>query len=330
MRSESTPPHAPNPPDPPSFFTSTDGEFIASRCDDVNGRYIPLGREVRGEERVAQFSGFTVCEHAWDCDLIAEFDVSRRTSAIMLVTNNDGRASFSGERVEPGEILIFGPGSTHFTHGGRRSTLFLLLPDVEMERQLAALLGGEAPELDARRYRLRPSAPDSQSLRDALLTPWRHTTVASSPEDQATRGPWVEATLVSRVCEQVARSWTPSDLPESLSLRRSNFADARDLIRQARGMIDLTTLCERMGYSAESLRLMFGEFLGVPPMRYAKIERLHECRRRLAEADGSKRSVAWIASHLGFTTSLGRFAREYRELFGELPSETLRKGIARR
>jgi AraC-like DNA-binding protein len=51
---------------------------------------------------------------------------------------------------------------------------------------------------------------------------------------------------------------------------------------------------------------------------------MHMARRALAHSDFGKRTVTAIAVEHGFG-ELGRFSVRYRKLFGEMPSETLRR-----
>jgi AraC family ethanolamine operon transcriptional activator len=52
--------------------------------------------------------------------------------------------------------------------------------------------------------------------------------------------------------------------------------------------------------------------------------RLNAVRRALRRTDGSRESIMRIAHDHG-ATHLGRFAANYRRLFGEKPSETRRR-----
>ena len=61
---------------------------------------------------------------------------------------------------------------------------------------------------------------------------------------------------------------------------------------------------------------------GMTPVRYLKLRRLNQVHRDLRDAESGRDSVTEIASRSGFF-DLGRFASEYRALFGELPSVTL-------
>lgn len=81
-------------------------------------------------------------------------------------------------------------------------------------------------------------------------------------------------------------------------------------------------LAQLAGVSLRSLYAGFKEFCGVSPMLYLRNLRLDGARMALStEPDAS---VACIAMQWGFS-HLGRFSIEYKQRFGESPSESLRK-----
>jgi AraC family transcriptional regulator, ethanolamine operon transcriptional activator len=90
--------------------------------------------------------------------------------------------------------------------------------------------------------------------------------------------------------------------------------------------LTLTQLCQALYVSKRSLFYGFEEMFGVSPMAYLKIQRLQTVRRSLAVAAPDTVSVTSIARQFGFW-SPGHFARDYKTMFGELPSETLRRTV---
>ena len=60
------------------------------------------------------------------------------------------------------------------------------------------------------------------------------------------------------------------------------------------------------------------------PYRYFRLRQMNLCRRALKQADPATATVTAIATAHGFW-EFGRFAVAYRALFGESPSETLRR-----
>ena len=83
-------------------------------------------------------------------------------------------------------------------------------------------------------------------------------------------------------------------------------------------------VCQGLGVPLRTLQRAFHETLGVGPARYLIVRRLTRARTALIAADPAVTSVTAIAFDHGFW-ELGRFARYYRQMFGESPSETLRR-----
>jgi AraC family ethanolamine operon transcriptional activator len=108
------------------------------------------------------------------------------------------------------------------------------------------------------------------------------------------------------------------------SLRRA------DLVKQAQLYMEthlgqpltLASLCQALHTSQRPLHYGFQELLGVSPMAYLKVLRLTAARRQLRQSEPGQTTVADVASYCGFW-SLGHFSRDYKNLFGELPSTTL-------
>ena len=86
--------------------------------------------------------------------------------------------------------------------------------------------------------------------------------------------------------------------------------------------LTLKALAERLGSSSSALSYGFQDLFGMSPMRYLKVRRLNGVRQRLKASDPETCSVGILASQFGFW-SAGHFARDYKAMFGELPSETL-------
>ena len=86
----------------------------------------------------------------------------------------------------------------------------------------------------------------------------------------------------------------------------------------------LAEICTAIGVAERTLRLACEEHLGMGPIRYFSLRRMQTVRCALLRADPSTATVTQIATDHGFW-ELGRFSVTYRSLFGEPPSETLRR-----
>jgi len=81
-------------------------------------------------------------------------------------------------------------------------------------------------------------------------------------------------------------------------------------------------LINAAGVSERTLRNVFLEYYGLAPHRFFVVHRLHQARIALRIESPESSTVTSIAAQFGFW-HFGRFACEYRKLFGESPSQTL-------
>jgi len=87
--------------------------------------------------------------------------------------------------------------------------------------------------------------------------------------------------------------------------------------------VTIEDLCEATEVSERTLRAIFHEIFGVGPIRLLKVRQLREIRAALLRADPRCDTVTRIASRFG-VWDFSQFARNYKALFGESPSITLR------
>ncbi|MBT5435308.1 MAG: helix-turn-helix transcriptional regulator [Rhodospirillaceae bacterium] len=101
--------------------------------------------------------------------------------------------------------------------------------------------------------------------------------------------------------------------------------DAEDYLRTHLDRpVRMAELCIALGTSERSLHRLFKSIVGLPPAVYLRMWRLSQVRRALLGLSPRLHSVTDVALHFGFW-ELGRFAQQYRALFGERPSQTLQR-----
>ncbi len=88
--------------------------------------------------------------------------------------------------------------------------------------------------------------------------------------------------------------------------------------------VTLADIARAAGVPGRTLLEHFKDHRSVSPIRYLRNVRLARAREALMRADDDQ-SVTQIAMTWGFG-HLGRFAIDYRDQFGETPSETYRRG----
>jgi AraC-like DNA-binding protein len=87
-------------------------------------------------------------------------------------------------------------------------------------------------------------------------------------------------------------------------------------------------LCRIAGVSKRGLEKIFESRRGMSPMRFVTERRLAAAQRMLRAASPGE-DVTRVALGLGFNHA-GRFSALYRQAYGELPSQTLKRALRRR
>lgn len=123
-------------------------------------------------------------------------------------------------------------------------------------------------------------------------------------------------------------------VPSNVSdlIRRTDDAIAPAQLRRAQEfmrhgvheVIGIDDIARAAGCTPRNLQLTFRRVIGTSPMRYLRQLRMEDARRRIQSTD---ESATAIAMSLGFN-NLGRFSKDYRTLFGELPSRTRRMRLS--
>lgn len=148
-------------------------------------------------------------------------------------------------------------------------------------------------------------------------------------EPSLLRYPQVQRAMSSAIIghlTEVLQASNRAPLPtRSFSGRCQVVRDATDYVMSHTAEpITVADLCEKLNISRRMLNYCFQDALDLNPVQYLRSLRLNGVRRELRDPDGVGLQIRDIAAKWGFW-HLPRFAAEYRALFGELPSETIRQ-----
>ena len=139
------------------------------------------------------------------------------------------------------------------------------------------------------------------------------------------RNPGVRASIEAAIYQAFLRL-----MADAAELRRppGSYLSRRQLVSRAIDwvaahpdeMITVGDLCRLLQVSRRTLQLHFEEVLQISPLQYLRAFRLSRVRA-LIRAQGGRLRVQDAAARWGFW-HFSQFARDYKRLFGELPSET--------
>jgi AraC family ethanolamine operon transcriptional activator len=178
--------------------------------------------------------------------------------------------------------------------------------------------------------------PGECEMRSATPANWdRMARLVRLATDMARQAPDVFSTEPPRLALRAALLCAARDLvqtsPDALEPRRRRSAESwRRIVVGAEAYLQAhldrpiytEELCGALAVSPATLAEAFQGTLGTSPHRYLKLRRLNLVRAALLRRDGGTPLVKCVALSHGFW-HLGQFSHDYREHFGETPTETL-------
>lgn len=235
--------------------------------------------------------------------------------------------TLNGLPVGPDQLLacVSGIEVEFVVAAGYESVAFLLPPD-----DIRAHLRGRHREGE---FRLPPGvelltpSPAAHGLyawgRRLTDTAARQPEVFDRPQAQAAAQVELLETLLATLGSATHDAPAPQDLTRQAHSRVVQVAEDYALSHTAERLY-ATDLCEAAGVSERTLQYAFKEVMGMTPVAYLTRLRLHRVRQALRAATHGSTTVTTEALKWGFW-HFGDFSRAYKDCFGELPSETLRR-----
>ncbi len=179
---------------------------------------------------------------------------------------------------------------------------------------------------DRKTIGVRENLLATQRLREVVSSGIEHFAKLGSAQEYPAALVNFKSAVADLLWQMMTRASSERTSPRAYANSRTVlvFRRARDLIEQnlADG-ISITTLCRNAGVSRRSLESVFRAVVGMGPSAYIRALQLNQVRRDLLATAEESASIGMIAARHGIW-HWSRFSSYYRELFGELPSETRR------
>jgi AraC-like DNA-binding protein len=239
-----------------------------------------------------------------------------------LTEANSSPLQHCGLEVLPGDIIVSALDVAHRRSGPNLDYGSMSLSIDELHTAFAAIVGGDFVQTAGQPIvHLRPE------LMSRLLKLHKVVGQLARETPDILQVPEVLRALESELIHTMTRCLADSGGVEtSAGHRRHGAIIARFeefLAANSDRPLHLTEICAGIGVAERTLRGACEEHVGMGPIRFLTLRRMHLVRRALLRADPSKLTVTRIVMDHGFW-ELGRFSVSYRALFGESPSETLR------
>ena len=250
-----------------------------------------------------------------------------RRSIGFLTESNLSPYHHCGIEVMPGDLIVNTLEAEHRRCGSGLDYGSMSIPTDEFDTAAEAITGGELmEESEARIFHPHPQ------LMSRLLKLHRAIGQLAHDTPDILQLPQVLRALENEFVHVMVRCLADAvDAKASSDGRRHDAIIARfeQFLEANRDRpLYVTEICAAIGVAERTLRACCEEHLGMGPIRFLTLRRMHLVHRALLRADPSKSTVTRTVTDHGFW-ELGRFSVAYRGLFGESPSETLQRPAQR-
>ncbi|NJD35022.1 MAG: helix-turn-helix domain-containing protein [Betaproteobacteria bacterium] len=238
----------------------------------------------------------------------------------------NGSGSFCDRPLHADSMFSFGPGSEFSLQSPKEfDVVGIAIREEDYQQVVASLAGAGSKRLmsdDPAMMRCPSGLAELRVFLDSLFEVLdENPAMLSHPTVQRT----VHSALMGHLCDSIQ---TANDMPAPLATyqaRKAIVENARSyVLTNLHDTVTIADLCEALNTSRRTIQYCFQEVLKTNPVQYLRAIRLNSVRRELRRANPANTQVQDVAARWGFW-HLSHFANDYRAMFGELPSDTLRR-----
>ncbi len=253
---------------------------------------------------------------------IALVTVPAQRVLVALALDGGTLPIWGGIEARLGEIITIAPGQrTHARTIGPCRWGTMLASARDLIQYGAAMSGGHF-DVPSGIARWRPPATAERQLRQLYQTAMRMAEVRSEALADTAAAHGLEQQLFHALINCMVAG-TAEEEGTTSRWRRDLIVRFDERIQTDRSQ-RVPEICAALGVSKRLLRKCAHQQLNIAPARYLRLRRLQEAWRQLRTADPHSTTVLQVARQHGFRDA-SRFARDYRAVYGELPSATLRR-----
>jgi AraC family ethanolamine operon transcriptional activator len=300
-------------------FETTDIDELTAAQEDWEVHHRPVRPEkFEGSLSLGRIGRIQVDLERWNTGLELTGTSPREGISFVLPLRDNGSYLSEGVELAADRIDVFGPGcEIHALVKPQPPLIACSLPTEALYERINSPSATLLAEHSTGHRVIRSTRQAVDNLRRwwlKLLDLSAEGTIAAAAHDRL-----LEETLlvIARALSSGEEAFVARSRRRYLLARR-----ARDfMLDRQSNPPTVTDVCTFLYTTERTLHYAFSESYGVSPKRFLKAQRLYAARQGLKSATESE-LVSDVAVRLGFW-DMGYFARDYKTMFGELPSATL-------
>ena len=249
--------------------------------------------------------------------------VPQRDWAILLMSlKPQSDLAFNGRAARPFDLFLAAGRDGYTTTGKDRHNLAIGIRKSRLVSACAAVAGVGEEDVVLSDGVLQRKQVLGRRLHRILIGDTAQPGEEPLAEGQFAMTEAIENDLISLLAAQLAPTVRRSPVVSAFQMNALRVVRAATAASKELPVASLADLCEAGGVSQRWLHKCFVDVLGVSPYHYLRLARLSRAHDLLLKPDAKPALVKTISLSLGYRLS-GRFAAEYRSVYGENPSDTL-------
>jgi AraC-like DNA-binding protein len=231
--------------------------------------------------------------------------------SICILQNSAGSVFVNDLKVEPGDVVILDDSKSYDFISSHRTTIAIIsISKALVEIEIPWILGATDKIFKDK----------NNILSDAIENEWKRVLEEPNLFADANEIEVMEKKIVKAIkYALVGQTGEGCHLTEG---EKTALEVRSYLLNSLEETITIQSITEQFKISDKTLETSFKSLFGITPKRFKYLLRLNHAHKDLQFADAQMTNVSDIASKWGFS-NFGRFAKDYKALFGPLPSETL-------
>jgi AraC family ethanolamine operon transcriptional activator len=280
----------------------------------------------RGSIFSTQIGSLAIFRNRWERAIHYLGIAPAGTIGLAISLTQTGIAHWMGEKVGFNDVIIQRPGSeAEYISASVWDSVVFAIPEAEFAQCIASLTHDDPDEMLKAHGVIRLSPEVAAQLREISMAYLHAAERPLARLGEPSPLPEMARSTVERVALALVDSWRSSKTKPRHRRQQSLLRRAEEFCEHhANQPLRIGELCSELSASERTLRYAFQELTGNSPLDYLKMQRLNRTRRALHTGDPAKTQVKQVALENGFF-HLGHFSRDYKNLFGELPTQTIQR-----
>lgn len=284
----------------------------------------PLRDRVKLSMRSSSYHDLTVHVMDYGVPIIVEATLLESCYILVIPTSGQSRVKIGARSWEfdPKSPILLPPDREFsLTFNDKCTQLLVTIPTFRMESVLAAFFGGDSvPSVREPVFGIQTSAGRALILEiKALYEEVNSGAIELMPEP-------LTVNTSDAFIARLVNAFFNEDVPKGAmkGLRRNKIVHSFIDLAQADKNLNPIEAAVKLNIPLRTLQELVKEELNLTPVQVINRSRLERARKMLTHANPAETSVTKVAYASGFK-HIGRFSVQYRQLFNEKPSDTLRR-----